>query len=254
MKHRTLLSAAAFAYRPFNSEILCKDLSGFEAQWFRNEDTDTEVIILTGKGDCIVAFRGTEIKERKDIKTDLRFWPCRFRHGTAHKGFIRSYYSIRTALLRELARHAEHNRIYVTGHSLGGALAQLCMLDLARTRPGFDLRTCVVFGAPRVFSRATSRAYDREVGATTRYVNAWDWVPRVPFLAGFYRHTRKLVHFDSDGIEVAGWRAIFRKIPRVVGGALDHPLEQYEAAFDKWEQRFFDQIAANEDNRRQKRH
>ena len=79
MKHRTLLSAAAFAYRPFNSEILCKDLSGFEAQWFRNEDTDTEVIILTGKGDCIVAFRGTEIKERKDIKTDLRFWPCRFR-------------------------------------------------------------------------------------------------------------------------------------------------------------------------------
>jgi hypothetical protein len=73
--------------------------------------------------------------------------------------------------------------LYITGHSLGGALAQIASAVLERD----NLAACYTFGSPRV---GTER-FDREVKCPHyRLVNDWDIVPGVPppWLWG-YHHT-----------------------------------------------------------------
>jgi nuclear pore complex protein Nup85 len=54
-----------------------------------------------------------------------------------HKGFMHAYSSVRPVLLQLLGKMVADGklwRVYVTGHSLGGALATLCALDLSSRR------------------------------------------------------------------------------------------------------------------------
>lgn len=54
------------------------------------------------------------------------------------QGFLRAYDSVRTRVLGvvdEVLTDSEDSwKIYVTGHSLGGALATLCSFELANRR------------------------------------------------------------------------------------------------------------------------
>jgi triacylglycerol lipase len=55
------------------------------------------------------------------------------REVRVHKGFLTAYNSVRPALLQLLSKvvaDGEPWHVYTTGHSLGGALATLCALDL----------------------------------------------------------------------------------------------------------------------------
>jgi hypothetical protein len=84
---------------------------------------------------------------------------------------------------------------YVVGHSMGGALAHLCALDLA-TRFGHEVgsRTHVyTFGAPRVGNAPFSAWSRRRVASYWRFTHARDIVPSVPpQLMGFHHAAREV--------------------------------------------------------------
>ena len=92
--------------------------------------------------------------------------------GTAHRGFDRAYSSIATQLGECLAQ-TENLPIYLTGHSLGGALATLAALYL----PIDGLAACYTFGSPRV---GDSGLADRNRVPIYRIVNGVDPIPSLP--------------------------------------------------------------------------
>ncbi|GMH35233.1 hypothetical protein BSKO_03101 [Bryopsis sp. KO-2023] len=94
--------------------------------------------------EIVISFRGTE-RTPKDILSDIRFGFGKLRifntdrlecvGGTmkAHKGFLKAYRSVEPCVrdvVDSLTGGSSDWKVYVTGHSLGGALATLCALDL----------------------------------------------------------------------------------------------------------------------------
>jgi predicted lipase len=71
--------------------------------------------------------------------------------------------------------------IVVTGHSLGGALAAICALDLVLSdiTTGENLEL-ITFGEPRVGNAEYAAAMDKYVPQSYRVVNKRDLVPHLP--------------------------------------------------------------------------
>lgn len=144
---------------------------------FDHRETGTEGFLAHRPGAyCVLAFRGTE-KNRKDIITDLNARFYETPSGKAHRGFSVAYESVRghvvMALEKILARE-EDCQIFVTGHSLGGALATSAACDLEKR---FLIAACYTFGSPRV---GTPEWADGMKTPVYRVVNGADGVPLVP--------------------------------------------------------------------------
>ena len=116
-----------------------------------------------------------------------------------HFGFCRLYERFRADLHTAIETH-EHDAIYVTGFSLGSALASLCALDI-KLRYGLA-PTVVLLGTPRVGNPAFVEFYDAEVPDTLRVVLREDPASRVPLSirgALRYQHLGGLLTLASDG-------------------------------------------------------
>ena len=150
--------------------------------------------------------------------------------------------------------------LYLTGHSMGGALAVLTACRLAKMgRPAVATYT---FGAPRIGDPAFCAGYDLP---TYRVVNRLDLVPEVPLasvqkllpdkprltnekilaqlkqIAGqlpCYEHVKTLVYIDMDGqittdAQVVPWRryavarAIATRGKSFMEGVTDHLISSY---------------------------
>jgi triacylglycerol lipase len=145
---------------------------------------------------CVVAFRGTA--SRDDVRTDLQVKlnvkkiALRDEHRNVevqvHSGFLGAYQKLETQV-EKLLLAAPDKPIYLTGHSLGGAIALVASAALGNSGKPFAARIAAVYtyGAPRVGERNFSR-----IVKTPHYrvVNEGDAVPLVPpvWLYG-YVHT-----------------------------------------------------------------
>lgn len=114
------------------------------------------------------------------------------------------------ALPELLARFdSGRRRIWLTGHGLGGALAQMTaiVLEQALSRPGnryaqswAGIRGVYSFGAPRIGDESfVSALQDRCSRRVFRFVNGRDLLPRTPPTAAGYRHAGQLYYFDGLG-------------------------------------------------------
>jgi putative component of toxin-antitoxin plasmid stabilization module len=168
---------------------------------FYNARTDTLAHIIETECDIIIAFRGTT-QNVKDWLADLRveFTEVRFsgKSFRVHTGFYDDVQSVWDAVL-EVARHAKAcgKRLWVTGHSKGGAEAILCAWFFAKMA-GIVADGIYTFGQPRVGNRAFRRDYDALLGDRTfRVIHSADIVPHVP-LPPIFRHAAHYVFFDDD--------------------------------------------------------
>jgi triacylglycerol lipase len=154
---------------------------------------ETEVLVADTDKFVVVAFRGST--SRRDVRTDLqaRFNVSRVElesrsvRVSVHSGFYAAFAKVEAPLVALLLKTGE-KPIYLTGHSLGGALALVASVALA-ANPALGDRIAAVytFGAPRV----GQRNYAELVKAPHyRVVNSGDVVPLVPptWLRG-YAHT-----------------------------------------------------------------
>lgn len=146
--------------------------------------TDTQGFVAsrsgdTGPGMAVVSFRGTESTRDWMTNLDLRQDSVMSRNtenpatvGNVHAGFHNAFQSVEEQLTGALAE-CEHLPLYITGHSLGGALATLATWYLKGDR----LAACYTFGAPRV---GDDQLLNRFRTPIYRIVNGADPVPFVP--------------------------------------------------------------------------
>lgn len=153
-------------------------------------ETDTRVLVLGTSTDVIIAFRGTA--NLRDWLTDLDCGLFDTGSFRVHHGFLRALRSVFDELAEVLAE-MRGTRVWMTGHSLGGALAMLA----ARFWRG-PVAGVYTFGQPRAGDAAFRDNYNFCLGPVTyRIVHADDVVARVPWLLGRYRHAGQEVFFPA---------------------------------------------------------
>lgn len=94
------------------------------------------------------------------------------------------------------------DRILVTGHSLGGALAQLAAFYIHRDLSSSIKKVAAVytFGSPRVFGIKQAKYLNKELPYPYfRVVNCADIVPHVPPLLLGFRHSGKNIYIQRNG-------------------------------------------------------
>ncbi|HWD21062.1 MAG TPA: lipase family protein [Verrucomicrobiae bacterium] len=186
-----LLAASAAAYAPPAAATVAV-----------SEATDTHVMMGNCGPDGTLAFRGTV--DWKNWRTDLDCekvaWDAVHPECKVHRGFLTAWLAVRDQVRDWVEKAGPATRaIYLTGHSLGGALAMLAAADM-RTWPGVQMRGCYTFGQPRVGGAAFRDFYNATLRSRTfRVVHADDVVPRIPWLLGAYRHAGTEVFFPSFG-------------------------------------------------------
>ncbi|UTW59048.1 lipase family protein [Kordiimonas sp. SCSIO 12603] len=123
-----------------------------------------------------LAFRGTEPKEFQDIKTDInaRLKPVELGKETVefHKGFYEAYKLVEKEIINTLD-NLKYDQLFITGHSLGGALAMMA----TRILP-YEIRgACYTFGAPPIGTIQVQNGLKTPV---YEIVNETDIVPCLP--------------------------------------------------------------------------
>jgi triacylglycerol lipase len=166
------------------------EIRQFLAQWGFEEPRilrgfSTQGFVVRNGSILIVAFRGTEPIKADDWLSDVNYYQRALAPdvpGLVHGGFANALGEIASEMVDAVAELAasKETRVFITGHSLGGALA---VLAAALLHFGSRRRIAGVFtyGQPRVGDPAFSAAFNQALGPVTfRYVNDLDVVPHVP--------------------------------------------------------------------------
>lgn len=203
---------------------------------FNDEKTDTQAFLVSTGEYAVLAFRGTEVTKKADIARDAKAIKVSVIEGRVHGGFLGGYNSVREDILKALKK-VLGLPLYITGHSLGAALATVATNYLEdEVINGAPLRdqiaACYTFGSPRV----GNKQYDRDFKSPIyRIVNTTDIVTVVPLLLMGYIHIgdvrfleRKMGEFRR-GIPILQrifffLMGVFRLFGPLVG---DHGIEQY---------------------------
>lgn len=128
---------------------------------------------------AVIMFRGTNPPEIQDWFANLNNKSFRSEHGSVHAGFWASYETMHDQLI-EVLRQKKTKRIWVTGHSLGGALAVVCSYRLM-TDEDKEIAGVMTFGQPRVGSPEFCKYMESTLsGRMVHFVNENDLVPRIP--------------------------------------------------------------------------
>ena len=163
--------------------------------WIEGTKTDTQVFVAKKDNYQIVCFRGTE--SFTDALVDVWFKKVSADEGKGkvHAGFQSALDEIWTQLEKTLNKQTP---IYVSGHSLGGALAQLTANRL--TSNNYRVYGVYTFGSPRVGNLTFKKSYDvRLKDNTFLHINNRDVVATVPpEILGFMNLGGSERRFDSN--------------------------------------------------------
>lgn len=114
------------------------------------DNNDTQAILVDAGSYIILSFRGTEADSIQDIRSDTKanITKCAVSEGNIHTGFRDAFDCVRREVEDEInkAQYSE-KPLFITGHSLGGALATVATKYL--THKG-GIAACYTFGSPRV--------------------------------------------------------------------------------------------------------
>ncbi|MCA9606163.1 MAG: lipase family protein [Myxococcales bacterium] len=251
-------------------ELGCGGSWTFDSAEF--EEGSTQVAMLRRARDpatgappiVIVAFRGTQPTSWNDVTVDLAFFKTDLETderaaqgwgpgwGRVHRGFFNAYLSI-DELAREIGRSLlvdeDPPQIYVTGHSLGGALATMLTSrilqdienQLAVGGPVLDLRAVCTFGSPRVgdptFVQHFNELAARHGVTIGRFRNDDDAVSNVPRIE--FDHVGPMFHVletapgsvDLD-VTITRYDDMETEPSSAIGSVADHDIGGYTATRD----------------------
>lgn len=173
-------------------------------KWVAIKNETMAAHVVSGNGLAVVVFRGTNFTEIPDWYKNLTVTFETTDQGNFHKGFSDAYRTVRGEVRRYL-NDERPSKIWITGHSLGGAMAVACGVDVkVHTKiPA----TLVTFGQPRFADEKGAKWIDRQFnGQYARFVHGVDIVPSVPFYVPWifpYAHAGNLVAIFDNRITLA---------------------------------------------------
>ncbi len=207
-----LLKASAYAYNVNSTGAIQPDTDlatllgetgdAFGVSSTRNGQTNSDrdaVLMWRSDNDVIIAFRGTlPFKDDdqqdpanqqliiEDWFNDADFTPQPDPElGLVHSGFKDAFDNLWPGMLQQIkawqaaGKLGPRVKVYITGHSKGGALAMLAALKL-RTENLLPVTEVVTFAAPRVGGTDFAAKYTTQGIVGYRYENQDDVVPHVP--------------------------------------------------------------------------
>lgn len=226
------LSAAAYKTEA-QASVICKKM-GFPWCTLISRD-GAEVLIVKDRNDLWFAFRGTEPSKLNDVMADLKVVKnSAVAGGKVHGGFQQEVNDLWMDILAEL----EHNDqlkirkdVYITGHSLGAAMA-----TIAATR--YQPEELFTFGSPRV----GGHKFIRNIKCPhLRFMNNNDIVCRIPPAWLGFVHHGEMIYFNADGVkqDKPTWKDLWTgmlnswKRWKFFDGIVDHGMPNYVKAITK---------------------
>jgi len=175
---------------------------------------------------AVLAFKGTVPHEISTVETDLDVKLVHSRYGSVHRGFLDALKLMRWSIEQDLKKLKVP--VFITGHSLGGALALLASIFLKDEE---HVAACYTFGCPRV---GTDQLVDCIFKVPVyRVIHHADVVPAVPLLIMGYRSYGDVRYLADDGTVCEGGEASAKRLlaslnplnlPRWVA---DHAVDKY---------------------------
>jgi triacylglycerol lipase len=190
-------------YQDFG-QLKFADFPDITPVWINQATTDTQgAILVDATGSALyIVFRGSE--QRLDWNTNFEFsqkeanfkqavieeqivqnraqvYPYGAESSSGskmHQGFVDAYFSVRDQIHAYLRSHPATS-VTVTGHSLGGALATLCAVDVQYNFSSIPIEL-YTFGSPRVGNKGFSDSFNQRVTKSYRFVYGMDIVPALP--------------------------------------------------------------------------
>lgn len=219
------------AYKTEKAAIAACKKMGFP--WAKLISNDgAEVLVAKDRNDLWFAFRGTEPSKLNDVMADLHIIKnTAMAGGRVHGGFQKEVNDLWMDILAEL----EHNDqlkvrkdVYMTGHSLGAAMATI---SATRYKPT-ELFT---FGSPRV---GGSRFVKNIKCTHYRFMNNNDIVCRIPPAWLGFKHHGEMIYFNrfGDKADKPTWGDMFYGIWnswkrfKFFDGVVDHGMPNYVKA------------------------
>ena len=197
------------------------------------ENDGAQMHIISNKEEIVLCFRGTEPGELSDIKADLNALPDRAQNGAGfvHNGFQEEVNKLWEQLNGALDKmKIDGKKIYVCGHSLGGAMA-----TIATSRMQDKVDALYTYGSPRTGSKKFVKSIKTP---HFRHVNNNDMVTAVPFALLGYRHhsAPRYINYYGRIRTATKWqrtkdkmrgrlRALKKGMP--FDGAYDHGMKHY---------------------------
>lgn len=163
---------------------------------------DSQCFVASDDEKVVVSFRGSA--NFGNWISDFDAVPKPFQIGMfVHKGFddaLDLLWDDLTAAIGQYRTREKGQSLWVTGHSLGAAMACLAAARLILINRA-TVNGLYTFGHPRTGSVSFERAFDAEFEAKTfRFVNDSDVVTRVPPREMGYQHVGRLMFFDNKGV------------------------------------------------------
>lgn len=199
-------------------------------------------IVATKEGACLVAFRGTNAADSKsgsgfsyknllnNIMTNIYAFPTTLGDGLVHRGFYKMVrYTIDNGLEHEFKAGGvcDKKHVVITGHSLGGAAAEIFTNLLIRGELGMaahassDLTT-FTYGQPRAFFECPSNLKDNArihrfymTSKNTKYDSKVpDLVPNLTYLGYVFCNPGYQLEWDlTQDHPVVGWKKTSTGLP-----------------------------------------
>ena len=204
---------AKLAYVKFEeNELEVKRLEySLQSGWFNLIETfnknGTQAFLAKNDEFVVLAFSGTQPDKWEDVRTDARVIKQKTIDGKVHTGFKRAFDDVKDDILKKLRTHLGQMPLYITGHSLGAALATVATQEL-ETEFDDQIAACYTFGSPRV----GDGKYEKSIKAPFyRIVNTTDIVTLIPFFLGTFVHVGDPRYLSRRKVE--GVYQIYRGIP-----------------------------------------
>lgn len=158
-------------------------------------DDETQGFFASAGGIGVLCFRGTE--SVGDWLTNIQIINKKRPYGRVHRGFYKAFKDVRGQVLAALSGQSL-DKLFFTGHSLGGALATIAMPELESTAVAY--KAAYTYGQPRVGKKSFQDRFADTFGDVFyRVANKRDIVPKVP---PTYRHVGQYLQLtDEEGLE-----------------------------------------------------
>jgi len=128
------------------------------------------------------------------------------KNAEVHVGFWDAYLSIANetiAQIDNLRKKLPEYQLFVTGHSLGGALSTIVVLELARLlNISSNEIEHYTFGCPRVGNEVFANYFKTQIQHSYRVVNSRDIIPHLPPMFLNFWHTAREIWYYSDNFNV----------------------------------------------------